>query len=342
MVFLRQRSSSDTRLDDNHRVANPVFTSIWETRRIGRIDIQGPTPDESARLLHSAQGLRARATGGLLKPGKAYSAERIKAATTVLKAYLAKQHYLANRLSFNPPQYHPETNCADISLTVTLGPTVDVKTIGARLSFLPYLSRRQEKKLIPIYSEGAVDRDLVDEGERNLSNYFQKKGYFDVKVTTAFKREPGRVTIAYNIDKGGKHHIESVIFSGNHQLSGDDLRANVRIKKHTLFSRGMFSQTLLNVSVKNIEALYRDTGYENVKVTPHVVDHDPKIDVTFQIEEGTRTLVEHFAIKGNQHLSLQQIQPASGFNVFVGSPFSRSRLSKDRSQILAKYLDLDI
>jgi outer membrane protein insertion porin family len=339
--FFMAKIHSDTRLDDNHQIANPVFyVDLGKRARIGTIDIQGPTPEESARLLHSAQGIRARATGGLLKPGKAYSAERIKAATRVLKAHLAKQHYLANHLSFNSPQYHPETNRADISLTVTVGPAVEVKTIGARLSFLPYLSRRQEKKLVPIYSEGAVDRDLVDEGERNLSNYFQKKGYFDVKVTAAFKREPGRVTIAYNIDKGGKHSIESVIFSGNHQLSGDDLRAHVEIKKHSLFSRGMFSQTLLNVSVKNIEALYRDTGYENVKVTPRVVDHDPKIDVTFQIEEGTRTLVEHFAIKGNQQLSLRQIQPASGFNVFVGSSFSRSRLSKDRSQILAEYLDL--
>jgi len=339
--FFVAKIHSDAQLDDNHQIANPVFyVDLGKRARIGKIDIQGLAPDESARLLHSAQGIRARATGGLLKSGKAYSAERIKAATTVLKAYLVKQHYLANRLSFNPPQYHPETNRADISLTVTLGPAVDVKTTGARLSFLPYLTRRQEKKLVPIYSEGAVDRDLVDEGERNLSNFFQKKGYFDVKVTPAFQREPGRVTIAYNIDKGRKHSVDHVIFTGNHQLSEDDLRANVEIKKHSLFSRGMFSQKLLNVSVKNIEALYRDTGYENVKVTPRVVDRDPKIDVTFQIEEGVRTLVEHLDIKGNQRLTLQQIQPASGFNVFVGSPFSRSRLSKDRSQILAKYLDL--
>jgi len=339
--FFVAKVHSDAQLDDNHRIANPVFyVDLGKRARIGKIDIQGPAPDESARLLHSVQGLRARVTGGFLKSGKSYSAERIKAATTVLKAYLAKQHYLANRLSFNPPQYHPETNRADISLTVTVGPAVDVKTTGARLSFLPYLSRRQEKKLIPIYSEGAVDRDLVDEGERNLSNYFQKKGYFDVKVTTAFKREPGRVTITYDIDKGRKHSVDNLIFTGNHQLSEDDLRGNVEIKKHNLFSRGIFSQKLLNISVKNIEALYRDTGYENVKVTPRVVDHEPKIDVTFQIEEGTRTLVENLEVKGNQHLTLQQLHPASGFNVFVGCPFSRSRLSKDRSQILAKYLDL--
>lgn len=339
--FFEAKIHCDARLDDHHQIANPIFyVDLGKRARIGKIDIQGPPPDESVRLLHSVQGIRARATGGLLKPGKAYSAERLKAATAVLRASLAKQHYLANRLSFNPPEYHPETNRADISLTVTLGPAFDVKTTGARLSFLPYLSRRQEKKLVPIYSEGAVDRDLVDEGERNLSNYFQKKGFFDVKVTTAFQREPGKVTITYNIDKGRKHSVDNVIFAGNHQLSTDDLRANIEIKKHNLFSKGIFSQKLLNVSVKNIEALYRDTGYENVKVTPHVVDREPKIDVTFQIEEGVRTLVQRLEIKGNERLTLQQLQPVSGFNVFVGSPFSRSRLSKDRSQMLAKYLDL--
>jgi outer membrane protein insertion porin family len=339
--FFAAQIVSDMDLDDVHQIASPIFrVQLGKRARIGAIHIHGTAPDESARLLHSVQSLRARVSGAWLKPGKAYTAARIKSATALLKADLAKQHYLANHLTFDPPQYHPGTNRTDISISIDMGPVVDVNVSGAKLSFIPYLSRRQEKKLIPIYSEGSVDRDLVDEGERNLANYFQKKGYFDVKVTTIFRHDAGKATVAYNVNKGRKHKVDNIIFSGNHQISKGDLSADTAVKKHRFLSKGMFSQKLLNTSVKNMEALYRDRGYEDVKVTPTVVDHEPTIDVTFRIEEGTRTLVENVEIQGNKHLSIDNLRPAGGFNVLTGSPFSRGRVSKDRSQMLAKYLNL--
>jgi outer membrane protein insertion porin family len=339
--FFAATVRSDVELDDAHQIASPVFrVALGKRARIGAVNIHGTPPDETNRLLHSVQGLRSRLTGGLLKPGKAYTPSRIKSATTLLKAYLVKQHYLANRLTFDPPQYHADTNRADISMTITIGPVVNIKTTGAKLSFIPYLSNREIKKLVPIYSEGSVDSDLVDEGERNLGNYFQKKGYFDVKVTTVFQHDAGKITISYSIDKGRKHKVDHIIFTGNHQLSSADLLADVEIRKHSLLSRGMFSQKLLNASVKNIQALYRNTGYEDVKVTPTVVDHEPKIDVTFKIDEGTRTLVDHVEITGNRRLSLANLRPAAGFTVLTGTPFSPGAVSKDRSQILAQYLDL--
>ncbi len=338
--FFAAKINSDVALDDIHEIASPSFhVELGKRARIGTINIRGTTPDETPRLLHCVGGLRAHITGGLLKTGKSYTSSRIKSATAMLKAELAKQHYLANRLTFDPPQYHPDTNRADVSITIVLGPVVDVKTTGAKLSWLPYLSNREIKKLVPIYNEGSVDRDLVDEGERNLSNYFQKKGYFDVKVTTVFDHADDKITVSYNIDKGRKHKVDHVIFTGNHQLSSADLLANIGIRKHSLLARGLFSQKLLNASVKNIQQLYRNTGYEDVKVTPTVVDHEPKIDVSFKIEEGTRTLVDHVEIQGNQHLSATDLKPKGGFNVQAGTPFSPARVSKDRSQILAKYLD---
>ncbi|MGH9530170.1 MAG: POTRA domain-containing protein [Terriglobales bacterium] len=339
--FFAAQIHFDAELDDLHKIASPIFhVELGNRARIGSINIQGTTPDETSRLLRSVRGLRAHLDGGLLKTGKKYTSSRIKSATTLLKASLAKQHYLANRLTFDPPHYHPDTNRADISMTIRMGPVVNIKTTGAKLSWIPYLSNREIKKLIPIYSEGSVDRDLVDEGEQNLVNYFQKKGYFDVKVTTVFQHDANKVTISYNIDKGRKHKVNSIVFNGNHQLSSADLLDHLEIKKHGLLSRGMFSQKLLNASVKNIQGLYRNTGYEDIKVTPQVVDHEPKIDVTFQIEEGTRTLVDRVQIKGNQHLSIGSLRPKGGFKVMPGTPFSPAGVSRDRTQILAKYLDM--
>ena len=39
------------------------------------------------------------------------------------------------------------------------------------------------QKLVPVYEEGTVDQDLLNEGAQNLRNYFEGHGYFDVKVS---------------------------------------------------------------------------------------------------------------------------------------------------------------
>ena len=57
------------------------------------------------------------------------------------------------------------------------------------------------------------------------------------------------------------------------------------------WTHGGLSQKLLKQSASNIEALYRDGGYEEIKVTPRTIDRGSKIDVDFDIEEGTRAYV---------------------------------------------------
>src|SRR2546430_17221100 len=128
-----------------------------------------------------------------------------------------------------PPQYHQEHNRADLTINVQPGPVVMVRMNGARLSIIPFVSGRREKQLIPIYEEGAIDRDLVNEGQRNLINFFQEKGYFDVEVKTIFKREPEKISLVYDINKGAKHRVDDISFQGNRDLTDDELRAGLAI-----------------------------------------------------------------------------------------------------------------
>src|SRR5207244_5470996 len=172
-----------------------------------------------------------------LNPGKPHTQERLKPATGRLQKYLAGQRRLASRVRMNPPQYHAETNRADISFSVDEGPVVDIRTSGARLSVLPFLGSRRQKKLIPIYDEGAVDRDLVEEGRRNLVNFFQEKGYFDAKVKTVVQRTTEKISLLYQMHKGKRHRVREISFRGNQNLPEDTLLTHIEIRKHHLLSR---------------------------------------------------------------------------------------------------------
>jgi len=338
--YFQAAVKSETSIDDPHELVNVRFVvTLGKRARIESVQLDGPTQPESAELVHAIRSLRARLSGGLLKPGKPYTPSRITAATAQMKRVLSKQHRLANSIEESPPQYDAQTNRVRVSFKIDVGPVVTVQVDGARLSWLPLLANRQRKKLIPIYSEGSVDRDLVDEGQRNLIDFFQKKGFNDVKVSTEFKKEPDRIFIVYHVDRGQKHKIRDIHFRGNYGISTAELLPQVAVKKAHIWTHGSLSEKLLKTSAGNIEALYRDRGYEQIKVNPQTTADGNKTDVVFDITEGPQTLVEDVQVTGNQHLPANSLTAPKGFQLRSGAPFSPRKLAEDRNRISANYLD---
>jgi outer membrane protein insertion porin family len=338
--YFQAKVHAESKIDDDHQLVGVSFVvEMGKQARVSSVKVEGPDNPESARLLRTVKSLRARLSGGLLKSGKPYSPERISAAEKLMKRTLTQQRRLAASIHEKPPQYNAETNRVDVSFQVEVGPVVTVRAIGARLSVVPFLAGRQMKKLIPIYSEGAVDQDLVEEGRRNLTDYFQKKGFYDVKVTTDFQKQPDQILVVYRIDRGEKHKVDRILFSGNYDLSAKELLEQVTVKKSHIWTHGSVSQKLLKQSADNIQALYRDRGYEEAKVTPRTVGRQSKIDVAFDIEEGPQTLVEDLEVSGNLSIASAQLTAPKGFELRAGAPFSPRKLAEDRNRISATYLN---
>jgi len=338
--YFQAKLHAESKIDDAHQLVNVSFAvEIGKQARISGVEVEGPQTPESSRLLHSVKSLRARLSGGLLKAGKPYSRERISAATKLMKSTLTKDRRLASSVQENPPQYDAASNRVRVSFKVDVGPVVTVRTEGARLTMIPLYSSRLKKTLIPIYSEGTVDQDLVQEGQRNLTDYFQKKGYYDATVTTDFQRHADQILVVYKINRGSKHKVDRILFHGNYAISGDELMGLVQVKLSHIWTHGSVSQKLLKQSTDNIQALYRDRGYEDVKVTSRTVDREPKIDVIFEVEEGAQTLVANVKISGNQHIAARELTAPANFELRAGQPFSPRKLANDRNRISAMYLN---
>ena len=327
--------------DETHMIANVVFhIDLGKRAKLGNVEVQGPEPTEVHRLLRATRSLRATVTGASLKPGKPYTPKRIDSGIALMKRDLANRHHLASKVRLDHPEYHKDSNRADLVIDAQPGSMVKVHITGAQLSPLPFLRDRQMKKLIPIFSEGTVDPDLVEEGRRNLIDFFQSKGYFNVKVTTNLQSQASDVELLYNVERGSRHRVETVNFRGNQHFGKDVLIRQVAVKPHRLLlSRGKFSDKLLRRSVTGVIAFYKNLGYEDVKVDTDVVDREPKVYITFQITEGSQTLVHNLTIEGNSHLSSSQFAPKTGLRLRPGQPFSPKALADDRTHIMAVYLD---
>lgn len=332
--YFKARVDSQTQLDQARKLATVTYhVTLGRRSRFGRIQFTGPPPQEIARLQAALRSIRARLHDANLHPGQRYDADRLHAAQDFLQSYLGRQNYLASQVRLEEPQYDPETNRAAIHFQVTVGPKVIVRVTGARLS------KKAMRSLIPIYEENTVDQDLIEEGQRNLVSHFQTKGFFDVKVTSQLRHEVSAIELTYTISRGHRHRVVQVAITGNRHLETGDLRNQVVVQKARFFSRGKFSEDLLNTSVTNLEDYYHNAGFADVKVTPKVVDRESKVYVAFQITEGVQTLVDSIHIEGNRTQSVSTLAP-DGLTLRPGQPYSPSRLVQDRNRIVATYLNL--
>jgi outer membrane protein assembly factor BamA len=119
---------SEIKLDEAHHLADVVFhVTLNKRAKFGRIEVTGPPRKEATHLEHALNSVRARLKGASAKSGKPYDPKRLEAATSFIRDCLGKEDRLANQVHLKQPQYDPETNRADVSFQVTLGPTVAVR-----------------------------------------------------------------------------------------------------------------------------------------------------------------------------------------------------------------------
>jgi outer membrane protein insertion porin family len=338
--YFEPTTQSDIQIDDAHQLVNVIFhVSLGVRARIGTVAIQGANAEETARLQHAMRTLRARFTGGLLKPGQSYTAQRIKNALAEMKRSLTRQQRLAGSVEENPPQYLAEDNLVDVSFKVKLGPVVTVQTSGAKVTWVPWLAGWEMKKLIPIYSERSIDSELVQEGQQGLVDYFQKKGFFDVSVKIDMTQQPDRIVVDYEINRGRRYKVADITFAGNKNIAASALISKISVKKAHFWNHGSLTDKLLRQSVDTLKAIYRDKGYEDVKITSHVTKHDSKIDVGFDIDEGPQTVVATVDVTGNDHIPRSQLTAPKGYETRADQPFSPREVTEDRNRISATYLD---
>jgi outer membrane protein insertion porin family len=89
-----------------------------------------------------------------------------------------------------------------------------------------------------------VDEDLLNEGNRRLRDYYQRLGYFDVKVEHELQSSTAeQVTILYKVRLGQRRRVERVSVEGNRYFDSATLKellsvhAADALDRHGAYSR---------------------------------------------------------------------------------------------------------
>ena len=320
-------TSSEQRDTEQHQV-NLTFHVIRGARAVvGEITLGGDTGYSEAELREIAD----------LHSGDGVASNRITRALQRIRARYQKQNRLLAQVEVASRTYHSEHNTVDYAFKVDRGPVVQISADGFKLS------QHVLRRLVPVYEEGALDDDLLNEGRRNIQNHLQTLGYFEATVSvTQHRAEDGKsLQVVYAVNPGDRHKLAAIRISGNRFFPDDLIRTRMQNQPAgRLFSHGRYSEVWLEEDVRGIQNLYRASGYRQAEVTSKLVtnyQNDPSLlAIQISIKEGPQTRVAWVRVDGSYTLPQEQLPE---IQTAEGQGFDESSLADDRDTILGKYFD---
>jgi outer membrane protein assembly complex protein YaeT len=247
----------------------------------------------------------------------------------------AKQERLTATVNLTSLDYDSATNRATPHLDIDAGPRIDIRALEAKVS------KSKIRQLVPVYEEGSVDTDLLTEGVRNLTDYFQAKGYPDVDIT--FGQQPVKndlEQINYYIALGPRRRLVDVRVEGSTYFLDETLRERMFLKPKSLVLRyGRYSESFVRKDEEALANLYRANGFRGVKVTSslqtNVKGKENDLAVTYHIQEGPQWKVSSLKIEGTNRLKLDSLQ--RDLSSAEGQPYADVNVATDRNRILEYY-----
>src|SRR5690348_12513655 len=318
---------------DTHQMDIVVHVKPGPRAHVSGIQLKNDTAYKDANLLSRFK----------MKPGQAITSARLQRGTERVRKFLAKRGHLSSRVTVRRGDYHTVKNAIPIFLEATQGPRVEVSVNGAKFS------GSELKKLIPIYQEGAVDPDLLEEGKRNIRERLERQGYFDADVSYKIEMHDVKTSvwqgtqeaITYTVERGDKHKLVGIEITGNKYFDTELLKSRLQVFQGAFGSPGRFSRRLVDADAQSMQTLYQANGFLDAKVTPQVEDNykgkEGDLFIGFTVQEGKQTRVASLAIEGIHAFKEDELLGVVGST--PGQPYSDFGVTTDRDNILALYFN---
>jgi outer membrane protein insertion porin family len=334
-LYKAEVSAENQSHQETHQMDVVVHVKPGPRARVESVQLQNETAYRDAELLSRLK----------MKPGQPVTTARVQRGTDRIRKFLVKKGRLSARATVRRGEYNEAKNTMPLELEVTEGPQVRLAVTGAKFS------NGELKRLVPVYQEGAVDTDLLEEGKRNLRERLERDGYFDAQVnyTTETKEVAGKErkskgteeVITYHIERGDRHKLVGIEITGNHYFGTELLRSRLQIYGAAFQSRGRFSRRLIDSDAESMHGLYDANGFLDAKVDGQVLDNykgkGGDVFVRFAIQEGEQTRVASLAIEGIHAFKEEELLGVVGST--PGQPYSDFNVTTDRDNILALYFN---
>jgi outer membrane protein insertion porin family len=325
--YLKAQITQEVRPDPTGTRATVVYTiNPGEQARVSKFDI-------------NVRGERLDFTGlpHTLAEGQTFSAAAVQDAMDHLRNLYLNNDYLGVRVNQNiTPDVN--NNTVAVAIAIVSGPKITVTVEGLDIG------KDQLRKTLPFYRQGGVDNFSLEEGARRLQEYAQSKGYFFARVTRpeAPRRTQTEATLVYKIEPRARYRLTDIEIHGvdaiPHRTLEDQLKTKMASPLPFIGNRqGLTSDDYLRQDANTIQKRLREQGYRraHVDVRRGVSPTGNRLIITFDVQQGPRTVVEDVAIRGNNVLTSDELR--EGLEIKPGEPLVASVVTGDTERLLSAY-----
>ncbi len=241
-----------------------------------------------------------------LRPDEIYSDRRRWESERALKMlYHEKGYYLVGiqtHLDNNDENDAPEARTVQVTFEINEGPRVRIEEINFIGNDL--ISENTLRKKLKTRTGKPFDQILFEEEDLslNLRNYYQDRGFAQVKVIGYEKRfteDKTGMMLDITVDEGpefiiGTYTLE-VQAGAKNLFSEKKIRRMLDPAEGEVFNRGNFDE-----SISKLQQAYLDKGYllSEVVPTPFFNEADGVVDITLKINEGDVIIIGKVIITG--------------------------------------------
>ncbi len=185
---------------------------------------------------------------------------------------------------------------------------------------------------MPFFTAEEFDDAIVEEAVQRTLSAYHAKGYSIAQIAPVVTTGDNLITLKLFVSEGPRVRTGSIAFTGN-TLGDESLQAVMSLKPG-----GLYNPDLIDSDMDTLENLYNSLGYLKAEIRDFETKYDDlnkKMDITVQIDEGLKTVVESVNITGALRVSESELLRI--INIKPGDPYNEVNISDARVRVLEFY-----
>ncbi|HVS32523.1 MAG TPA: translocation/assembly module TamB domain-containing protein [Thermoanaerobaculia bacterium] len=263
------------------------------------------------------------------KPGAIFRIERARGDVERIKDFLSRENYRRAEVEFVEHVYDDATKTVSLRYRVNAGAPVRVEVTG--------VDRSAVRRLLPFRGDQAYSEDAIERASQDIVRTYQQRGHLNAAVDTESGMAGDTWVVTFDVKPGPRYRLTGVEFTGNVQLSDDELedvvatapRGGFRGIIASLFRRPTgVTREQISEDRDALESHYRLDGFSEAVVGAPVpaANADGTLVITFPITEGPQTLVSGVRLEGAEQVAADNLPR---LRLKAGGPLNPQLLRED-------------
>ena len=213
------------------------------------------------------------------------------------------------------------------------------------------VKKGEDKKLreeIKLVTGEVVTENLLRTSVNKIKGYYIGKGFTRVEVTPTSEADDstGRLTVTFNVKRGKKVKIDSLIFDGNREVSDLTLATKMqktrdvhfpwklRFWKKVFWKKSRYIESDFREDLEHVVAYYNEQGYRDARIVSDTVYDAPsakadqeRVKVKVKVHEGRKFFFRNITFSGNTVYSDDVLRRS--LRISKGDPYNKQLLEQN-------------